>query len=74
MAEILLIKIINSFTLILMSLQNAVGDNDYLKEQLVEQLMCYNELNEAVKWSRVFCLSDESIPEVVAVKRRIMDQ
>ncbi|CAC5357048.1 unnamed protein product [Mytilus coruscus] len=54
--------------------ENAVGDNDYLKEQLVEQLMCYNELTEAVKWAKQFKLSDESIPEVVAVKRRTMDE
>lgn len=54
--------------------QNAVSDNDYLKEQLVEQLMCYNELTEAVKWARNFQLSDECIPEVVAVKRREMDE
>ncbi|XP_071157075.1 exonuclease mut-7 homolog isoform X1 [Mytilus edulis] len=54
--------------------ENAVSDNDYLKEQLVEQLMCYNELTEAVKWARNFQLSDECIPEVVAVKRREMDE
>ncbi|KAL3871620.1 hypothetical protein ACJMK2_039607 [Sinanodonta woodiana] len=42
--------------------QHAVGDSEYLKEQLVEQLFCYNEIEEAVRWSVVYKLPDDKIP------------
>ncbi|KAK6177434.1 hypothetical protein SNE40_015537 [Patella caerulea] len=52
----------------------AVGDNDYLKEQLVEQLMCYNDLQEAVKWTKNFRLPDSKIPLSVLEAREKFSQ
>ncbi|XP_060579875.1 exonuclease mut-7 homolog [Ruditapes philippinarum] len=49
--------------------RGAVGDNDFMKEQLVEQLALYNELEEAAKWASVYNLSDSVIPEAVCSVR-----
>ncbi|KAK3600347.1 hypothetical protein CHS0354_015943 [Potamilus streckersoni] len=49
--------------------RNAVGENEYLKEQLVEQLFCYNEVEEAIRWSMVYKLPDDKIPERVRKAR-----
>ncbi|XP_053380810.1 exonuclease mut-7 homolog isoform X2 [Mercenaria mercenaria] len=45
--------------------RGAVGDNDYMKEQLIEQLALYNEVMEAAKWANVYKLDDSVIPETV---------
>lgn len=45
--------------------RNAVGDNDVMKTQLVEQLALYNEVTEAAKWASVYNLDDSVIPEAV---------
>ncbi|XP_071097529.1 exonuclease mut-7 homolog [Haliotis cracherodii] len=45
--------------------KNAVGENDFLKEQLVEQLMCYNDLAEAAKWAMIYHLGDDKLPHPV---------
>ncbi|XP_067661901.1 exonuclease mut-7 homolog isoform X1 [Haliotis asinina] len=45
--------------------KNAVGENDFLKEQLVEQLMCYNDLPEAAKWAMIYRLGDDKLPRPV---------
>ncbi|XP_046578003.1 exonuclease mut-7 homolog [Haliotis rubra] len=45
--------------------KNAVGENDFLKEQLVEQLMCYNDLQEAAKWAMIYHLGDDKLPRPV---------
>lgn len=49
--------------------RGAVGDNDYLREQLVEQLALFNEVVEAAKWANAYNLSDSVIPEVVRSAR-----
>ncbi|ESO95750.1 hypothetical protein LOTGIDRAFT_116671 [Lottia gigantea] len=54
--------------------QSAVGDSVYLKEQLLEQLMCYNDLKEAVKWAKSFELPDSSIPQPVLEARDKFEQ
>lgn len=45
--------------------QGAVGDSDYLKEQLVDLLMQYNEVTEAARWAIVYGLDDSVLPETV---------
>lgn len=54
--------------------QNAVEDNTYLKEQLVDQLFCYNEKEEAAKWAVYYDLPDDVIPSAVAQYRVSMLQ
>ncbi|XP_021375991.1 exonuclease mut-7 homolog isoform X2 [Mizuhopecten yessoensis] len=54
--------------------QSAVGDSTFLKEQLIEQLMCYNETVAAAKWADHYQLSDESIPPPVAQQRKILKE
>ena len=49
--------------------RNAVGDNTFLKEQLVEQLAMFNEVTEAVRWAELYQLSDDVIPAVVKEAR-----
>lgn len=52
--------------------QSAIGDSTYLKEQLIDQLLCYNEVVGAAKWADHYQLSDEAIPPPVAEKRKEM--
>ncbi|XP_033725310.1 exonuclease mut-7 homolog isoform X2 [Pecten maximus] len=54
--------------------QSAVGDSAFLKEQLIEQLMCYNETTAAAKWADHYELSDECIPPVVAEHRKSLKE
>ncbi|KAL5012574.1 hypothetical protein ScPMuIL_011125 [Solemya velum] len=49
--------------------QSAVGTSSYLKEQLVEQLFCYNEYQEAAKWANFYQLEDRVIPDAIAAIR-----
>ncbi|XP_069121418.1 exonuclease mut-7 homolog isoform X1 [Argopecten irradians] len=50
--------------------QSAIGDSIFLKEQLIEQLMCYNETTAAAKWADHYQLSDECVPPLVAQHRK----
>ncbi|XP_052790834.1 exonuclease mut-7 homolog [Mya arenaria] len=50
-------------------IEGAVGENNYMKEQLVEQLALFSEVVEAVKWANYYQLDDSVIPEVVKVAR-----
>ncbi|XP_060070082.1 exonuclease mut-7 homolog isoform X2 [Ylistrum balloti] len=52
--------------------QSAVGDSAFLKEQLIEQLMCYNETIAAAKWADYYQLPDESVPPLVATQRKAL--
>ena len=52
---------------------NAVGGNPYLQEQLVEQLVLFNEVREAGKWANIFNLSDDVIPEAARESRKKAD-
>ena len=48
---------------------NAVGENRYLQEQLVEQLALFNEVGEAVRWAGIYQLNDDAIPTAVKAAR-----
>ncbi|KAL4219645.1 hypothetical protein ACF0H5_022217 [Mactra antiquata] len=50
--------------------RSVVGDDDYMKLQLVEQLALYNETIEAAKWADDYNLSDDILMESVVVARQ----
>ena len=50
-------------------IRNAVGENNFLKEQLVEQLALFSEVTEAVRWAEIYQLSDDVLPSVVKEAR-----
>ena len=51
---------------------NAVGDSENLQEQLVEQLMCYNEITAAAKWANHYKIADDKLPPRVLEERRLL--
>ena len=54
-------------------IRNAVGENNFLKEQLVEQLALFSEVTEAVRWAVIYQLSDDVLPLVVKEARENTD-
>ena len=42
--------------------QENVGDDKYLQEQLVELLMCSNKNEEALYWADKFSIPDHQLP------------
>ena len=42
--------------------QENVGDDEYLQEQLVELLMCSNKNEEALYWADKFSIPDDQLP------------
>ncbi|XP_070531738.1 exonuclease mut-7 homolog isoform X2 [Ptychodera flava] len=42
-------------------MENAVGDNEWLQEQLVEAVLTYNDIEAAVKWARHFNIPTERL-------------
>ncbi|XP_041370176.1 exonuclease mut-7 homolog isoform X2 [Gigantopelta aegis] len=55
-------------------IQSAVGSSAYLRQQLVEQIMCYNDLTEAAKWANYYNLEDSSLPVPVREARARLAQ
>ncbi|KAK3087840.1 hypothetical protein FSP39_011359 [Pinctada imbricata] len=49
---------------------NAIGDKEDLQDQLIEQLMCYNEVAEAVRWTNIYNIPDDRLPPQIAEERR----
>ncbi|XP_048773011.2 exonuclease mut-7 homolog isoform X2 [Ostrea edulis] len=54
--------------------QNAVGDNEFLKLELVEQLMSYNEVKAAAKWANFYSLPDEKLSGPIQQERKRMTE
>ena len=50
-------------------IRNAVGENSFLKEQLVEQLALFSEVPEAVRWAEIYQLTDDVVPPIVKEAR-----
>lgn len=54
--------------------EEAVGDSEYLKEQLVGELAAYNEVTEAARWANVYGLDDSLLPETVRYARQELNR
>lgn len=54
--------------------EGAVGDSEYLKEQLVGELAAYNEVTEAARWAIVYGLDDSVLPETVRYARQELNR
>ncbi|XP_064616174.1 exonuclease mut-7 homolog isoform X2 [Liolophura sinensis] len=53
-------------------IKGSVSGNDWLIEQLVDQLVGYNEMGEAVKWARFYEIPDDRLsPDVVEAKLKM---
>uniref|UniRef100_A0A8C0IRT3 Exonuclease 3'-5' domain containing 3 n=1 Tax=Chelonoidis abingdonii TaxID=106734 RepID=A0A8C0IRT3_CHEAB len=50
----------------LASLQNTVGENRWLQEQLIQLLVSYCDLNTAARWALRYSLSEKTLPYGVA--------
>ncbi|XP_062612527.1 exonuclease mut-7 homolog isoform X2 [Saccostrea cucullata] len=50
--------------------QNAVGDNETLQLELVEQLLCYNEVKASAKWANFYNLPDDKLSIPVREERK----
>ena len=42
-------------------LQSALGDNKWLQHKLIESLVEFDDIEEAVRWTRYYCLPLESV-------------
>lgn len=45
--------------------QSAIGFNVWLQERLIEGLVEFNDINEAVRWASYYNLPLESLPPLV---------
>lgn len=50
--------------------ENAVGDNETLQLELVEQLQCYNDAKSAAKWANFYKIPDEKLSHPVREERK----
>lgn len=50
--------------------ESAVGDSSSLQEQLVEELLAYNDLTEAARWANRYNLRKSAIDPAVAIECR----
>lgn len=50
--------------------ENAVGDNDTLQLELVEQLQWYNDAKSAAKWANFYKIPDEKLSHPVIEERK----
>ena len=55
----------SSVAIVSLYVQENVGDNKYLQEQLVELLMCRSKNDEALYWADKFSIPDDQLPEAV---------
>ena len=47
------------------ALQSALGDNKWLQHKLIESLVEFDDIEEAVRWTRYYCLPLESVHPLV---------
>ncbi len=53
---------------------NTIRNNTELQEELVVQLMCYNDLTAAAEWSRRFDIPTDRLPAAVVGERDRLHQ
>ena len=46
-------------------LQSALGDKKWLQHKLIESLVEFDDIEEAVRWTRYYCLPLESVHPLV---------
>ena len=54
-----------------LSPQSAVGESSTLHQQLITELLGYNDVAEALLWADKFCLDDAVLEATVVEERRL---